>query len=278
VVATVVVVLIVLVVQGALGATGGWISTQRGRGALPGFLLGFFLSAVGVLITSLLPRPIEHQVREAVAVEQAVDYYKRTGQLPPPTSRTNIFALPEAEWAEGGTPKYEQLLAQAGDEVSLHELLLASDPNELPKPTRKLLRVPLEVLPSHLDPKEQVERVAAATSGSIRGLLILTAKRLLFLDQVSGTIEAEIPRDDFTACLGAKGSVLVWSAERAARFMHVSPASLEPQVDSAIGAAGSSNTQLVPRLRVCSDCKGEFTPFLLLDTCPDCGGSLIPAD
>jgi hypothetical protein len=99
VVATVVVVLIVLVVQGALGATGGWISAQRGRGALPGFLLGFFLSGVGVLITALLPRPVEHQVREALAVEQAVDYYKRTGQLPPATSRTSISA------AKAGRPR-----------------------------------------------------------------------------------------------------------------------------------------------------------------------------
>ena len=191
------------------------------------------------------------------------------------TARTSSSSVSEAEFAEAGTPEYDELVAQADDEVSLLDLLLAASPKELPYATRKLLRVPLEVLPSHLGPDERVERVADAASGSIRGLLILTTKRLVLLDRVSGTIEVEIPTDDYTAYLGTEKSVLVWSTEGAARFMYMSPSSLEPQVDSDPGAAGSSETRPVPRLRVCSDCGGEFTPLLLRDSCPDCGGSLI---
>jgi len=75
-------IILLLVIWSAFGAAGGWISVQRGRSWLSGFLLGFFLSGIGLVIAALLPRPIELQVREAVAVEQGVAIYKQTGQFP----------------------------------------------------------------------------------------------------------------------------------------------------------------------------------------------------
>jgi hypothetical protein len=232
------------------------------------------------------PLIVQSFLGQALAVLQRLDAEyggsegsadKQLDQLRPP-SPTSASALPEAEWVEAGTPTYDELLAQADGEISLFDLLQAANPNELPKPTRKLLRVPLEVLPSQLGPQERVERVADAASGSVRGLLVLTTERLVLLDGVSGVLEVEIPYDDCTACVGAEKSILVWSAEGAARFTHISPSSLEPQADSDPGTAGSSEKGTVPRLRVCPECEGEFTPVLRRDTCPDCGGVLIPVD
>ena len=251
----------------------GGVARSRGRSFIGFYLFGiaFFLPALVVALVMPSAGMPSRSLSEGSG-------YKQLGQLRPPRSRTSISALPEAEWAEAGTPDYEELLAQADGEVSLLDLLRAANPNELPKPTRKLLRVPLEVLPSHLGHQERVERVADAASGSVRGLLVLTTERLVLLDRVSGVVELEIPCDDCTACVGAEKSVLVWCAEGAPRFMHISPSSLEPQADSDPSAAGSSETGPVPRLRVCPECEGEFTPVLLRDTCPDCGGVLIPVN
>jgi hypothetical protein len=69
-------ILILLIVWGAIGAVGGWISVQRGRSWFSGFLLGFFLNGVGLIIAALLPRPIEFQVHERMIVEQAVSQYR----------------------------------------------------------------------------------------------------------------------------------------------------------------------------------------------------------
>ena len=31
----------------------------------------------------------------------------------------------------------------------------------------------------------------------------------------------------------------------------------------------------VPAIRVCEECRGEFTPLMMKDACPDCGGKLL---
>jgi hypothetical protein len=110
---------IVLIIWVALGAAGGWISSQRGRSWLSGFLLGFFLNGIGLVIAALLPRPIEFQVRERLIVEQAVNQYRGPAPLQPgaatyggygsaPQSLTGVFGALEATGVAGelhGSPQ-----------------------------------------------------------------------------------------------------------------------------------------------------------------------------
>jgi hypothetical protein len=275
----VILIVLLLIIQVAFGAAGSWISTRHGRGALLGFLLGFFLSGIGLLIAALLPRSIEYQVRERLAVEQALGYYKETGRLPSASQTsiagTSTVALPAAEWAPADTESFNNLLALDGDTISVENLLVAATTEDLPKPIRRLLRVPLETLPVHLGPKERVERVAEATSGTMRGLLAITNQRLFFLDQISGTLELEISRAGLSSRISAS-SLVVWAPDGAARFVHLSPTSRPALPNADMVAAKGHEALSVPRLRVCSDCEAEFTPLLVSDSCPDCGGDLYP--
>lgn len=79
------VLLVVLLVEVGFGLAGGWITSQRGRGGTPGFLLGFFLGGIGLVVAALLPKSLEHQIREAAVVQHSLQVYANTGVLPLPS-------------------------------------------------------------------------------------------------------------------------------------------------------------------------------------------------
>jgi hypothetical protein len=185
--------------------------------------------------------------------------------------------LRAAEVVPVDTEYFDTLLAEDAYSVDVEDLFVATASNDLPKPTRHLLKVPLETLHVHLGPKEIVQGLADASTGKIRGLLATTNQRLLFLDRVAGLVEVEIPLHELTATIGSGNSLLVQTSDFVVRFVHLSPTSL-PVLDEADAVTGKDHaTSPIPPLRVCSDCGAEFTRLLLSKSCPDCGGDLLPA-
>jgi hypothetical protein len=72
-------ILVFLVINVGVGYLGRWISVQHGRSGTEGFLLGFFLGVIGLLIAALLPKPLDVRIREAVVIDQARESYKQPG-------------------------------------------------------------------------------------------------------------------------------------------------------------------------------------------------------
>lgn len=55
-----------------MGLLGGWIASERGHSWLLGFLLGILLNGIGLIVAALLPRTIENQAMQALAVDRAI--------------------------------------------------------------------------------------------------------------------------------------------------------------------------------------------------------------
>jgi len=212
-------------------------------------------------------------------VELGVPVTENTGGLASANQVSTAMApkvvLCAPEWMPADTVGFNDLTAMIREAVSIQDLFVAASPSDLPKATRRVLRIPLDTLSAHLRPKEQLERVAAAKSGTMWGLLTVTNQRLLFLDQIAGTLELEIPLEGCNASVSAN-SLLVQSLDGIARFVRLSPTSLPALQDPDVVAEKDHGARRVPRLRVCSDCNAEFTPALVSDSCPDCGGDLQP--
>src|SRR5580700_6614264 len=98
---------ILFVVQLGFGAAGAWICALRDRSPTEGFLLGFFLSGVGLLVAALLPRPLEAQAREAIALRDAIERHDEPdyrGSSPISARHTAVpprsVDLPQVSWEQ----------------------------------------------------------------------------------------------------------------------------------------------------------------------------------
>jgi hypothetical protein len=208
---------------------------------------------------------------EALPVDEAFGNNDQSGVA----DRSTV--LRGAEVMSVDTEYLDKLLAEDGYSVDVQDLFVATASNDLPKPTRRLLKVPLETLHVHLGPKEILQGLADASSGKLRGLLATTNERLLFLDRVTGLVEVEIPLHELTATIGSDNSLLVQTSDFVVRFVHLSPTSLSEHDEADAPTGNGHDTSPVPPLRICADCGAEFTPLLLSKSCPDCGGDLVSA-
>jgi len=69
-----------LVFQFALGGVAAWLMGTKGRSEFGGFLLGFFLSGVGVLVAAMMPRTEEEEIRNAKRIAQVVGQTKEASE------------------------------------------------------------------------------------------------------------------------------------------------------------------------------------------------------
>jgi len=273
------------------GGIGYWIGSGKGRGGL-GFVLGLVLGWIGWIIVALLHPTAEVEARRMAVLAAALRGDETVSGLGRPCPWCAEIIKPAASVcrycdrtvqpapaavidASAGAPQLNVRMAKKHKSINagtssltttdIEDCLDFADSKDLDRSLRRRLRFAIDSV-RNLSSSENVVGVVPVEADGIPGLLVLSDKRILFFDEVTGLLDIEFNREE--AATSKNGdSVTIRDNDGAATF--VRHATSRPAVSySTTHRAG------VPAVRLCGGCGAEFTPAYFGDDCPDCGGSL----